>query len=59
MHLCMQGWIQDSFKEGFNTSSDGVQGHAPLGKFFISNALKRNFLHFEGSLTTKYIGSEQ
>ena len=48
-----QGRIQDFFKEGVDTSS-GVRGHAPLGKFLISNALKRYFLHFGGSLTTKY-----
>ena len=48
-----QGWSQDVFKEGVDTSR-GVQGHAPLGKDLISNPLKRYFLHFVGSLTTKY-----
>ena len=48
-----QGRIQDFFKEGVATSR-GVQGHAPLGKIFISNALKCYFLHSGVSLTTKY-----
>ena len=51
--ICSQGRIQDFFKEGVDISR-GVLGHAPLGKCFISNALKRYFLHFGSSLTTKY-----
>ena len=45
--------MQHFFKEGFDTSRGG-RGHAPLGKCLISNTLKRYFLHFGRSLTTKY-----
>ena len=41
----LQGRIQDSFKEGVDTSR-GARGRAPFGKILISNALKRYFLHF-------------
>ena len=36
------------------TPPEGSEGMPRSEKFFISNALKRYFLHFGGGLTTKY-----
>ena len=37
----------------------GVGGHAPLENFGFSYALKCDFLHFEGSFSTKYYDEKQ